>query len=104
MHTALDKSSDESVISETLAFKLLPRQALACLVHCIPIEFLPVHYASWISIEEKEQVDSHIPIIEDNDNFDTLHIISPSEPVLSEATYFVMNDRRSGFNVPQAIF
>jgi len=78
-------------------------QMLACLAARIPIEFLSTAYASQVSDLEKEQVHSHMRVVLKVDrNLETLATTSPSEPVLSEAAYYVMAIQPQ-FSPPQVL-
>jgi len=82
---------------------LLAPQKLGCLAQRIPIEFLSSVYASQSSDLEKEQVRSHMRVVLKVDgSLETMVTTSPSEPVLSEAAYFVMTTQAQ-FNPPQAL-
>ena len=100
------RSADKSGIIEFAALKLLggtryegqclsTNQKLACLAHRIPIEFLSAYYASQISKEEGEQVNSHMRVIlKVEGSLETIVTVSPSEPILSEAAYFLMTQTK----------
>jgi len=82
---------------------LTDAQKLACLGHRIPIEFLPAAYTSQVSDLEKEQVHSHLRVVLKADrNLETMVTTSPSEPVLSEAAYFMMTTQAQ-FNPAEAL-
>ncbi|KAF8438648.1 hypothetical protein L210DRAFT_2278101 [Boletus edulis BED1] len=80
-------------------------QQLACLAQRIPIEFLSARYVAQVSEQEKEQIHSHMRVILNvEDNLETMVTTSPSEPILSEAAYFVMTTQPpSQFSPPQAL-
>jgi len=74
----------------------------ACLAQRIPIEFLTAMYPSPVSDLEKEQVHWHMRVVLKVDHsLETMVTVSPSEPVLSEAAYFVMTTQR--FSPPQVL-
>ena len=68
-----------------------------------PIEFLSTTYTSQVSNEEKGQVHSHTRVVlKIGPSLETMVTMAPSEPVLSEATYFLMSTE-PGFNTPRAL-
>ncbi|KAF8554216.1 hypothetical protein OG21DRAFT_1509127 [Imleria badia] len=78
---------------------LSPEQKLACLSERIPIEFLSV---SPISDLEKALVTSHLRVIlKAGRSLETLVTMSPSEPILSLAAFFMT--RQASFNPPLAL-
>ncbi|KAL4072622.1 hypothetical protein V8B97DRAFT_1899112 [Scleroderma yunnanense] len=107
-------STQEDIIFRFAAAKLLGGtayegqilnvpQKLGCLAQRIPIEFLSAVYASQVSDQEKEQVHSHMRVVlKVGKNLETMVTTSPSEPVLSEAAYFVMTTQTQ-FSPPQAL-
>jgi len=82
---------------------LTDAQKFGCLAQRIPIEFLSVVDASQVSDLEKEQVHCHMRVILKVDcGLETMVTMSPSEPVLSEAAYFVMTTQPQ-FSPPAAL-
>ncbi|KIJ58757.1 hypothetical protein HYDPIDRAFT_33872 [Hydnomerulius pinastri MD-312] len=73
---------------------------LACLATRLPIEFLSTSYAS--HAEEMKQVEGHLRLVlRVDENMESMVTVSPSEPVLSEAAYWIMQNPR--FNLPGAL-
>jgi hypothetical protein len=73
---------------------------LACLSQCFPIEFNSTNYVS--QVKERKQVEGHMRVCLKIDGaFQTMATTSSSEPILSEAAYFVM--RKPSFNVAKAL-
>ena len=81
---------------------LTDEQKLACLAQRVPIEFLSALYLSQISDKEKEQVNSHMRVVLKIGGLEAMVTMSPSEPVLSEAAYYIMSTSRN-FNPAQAL-
>jgi len=82
---------------------LTDAQKFGCLAQRIPIEFLSVVDASQVSDSEKEQVHCHMRVVLKVDcGLETMVTMSPSEPVLSEAAYFVMTTQLD-FSPPEAL-
>src|ERR1700730_2141080 len=75
-------------------------QQLACLSQRLPIEF---NSTTWITQQdEKKQVEGHLRIcLKADQNFESMVTVSPSEPLLSEGAYFVM--QRPSFDAPEAM-
>ncbi|KAI9571147.1 hypothetical protein HD554DRAFT_2078917 [Boletus coccyginus] len=69
---------------------LTDAEKLACLAQRVPIEFLSTLYLSQISDKEKEQVNSHMRVVLSIGGLEAMVTTSPSEPVLSEAAYYIM--------------
>jgi len=83
---------------------LTDAQKLGCLAHRIPIEFISAMHASQVSDLEMEQVYHHLRVVLKVDHsLETMVTMSPSEPVLSEAAYFVMTTQPRQFNPPEAL-
>jgi hypothetical protein len=75
-------------------------QALACLSQRFPIEFNSTNYIT--QEKERKQVEGHMRVcLKIDAAFETITTISSSEPILSEAAYFVMQKR--SFNAPKAL-
>ena len=75
-------------------------QALACLSQRLPIEFNSTNYLS--QEKEREQVEGHMRVcLKIDAAFETMTTTSSSEPILSEAAYFVM--QRGSLNAPKAL-
>src|SRR5258708_20741204 len=75
-------------------------QALACLSQRLPIEFNSTNYLS--QEKEREQVEGHMRVcLKIDAAFETMTTTSASEPILSEAAYFVM--QRGSLNAPKAL-
>jgi hypothetical protein len=75
-------------------------QALACLSQRFPIEFNSTNYIT--QEKERKQVEGHMRVcLKIDAAFETMTTISSSEPILSEAAYFVMQKR--SFNAPKAL-
>jgi hypothetical protein len=75
-------------------------QALACLAQRIPIEFNSTNYIS--QQKERRQVEGHMRVcLKIDASFETMTTTSSSEPILSEAAYFIMQKR--SFNAPRAL-
>ncbi|KAK2467168.1 hypothetical protein APHAL10511_000717 [Amanita phalloides] len=69
---------------------LNPIEKLACLAQRLPIEFHSVTYAS--KVNELQLVEGHMRILLRLDaGFESLTTVSASEPLLSEAAYWMMN-------------
>lgn len=100
--------TDESVRTSLIEFaatKLLnapvtttplnPVQCLACLSQRIPIEFHSMSYTA--QQQERSLVEGHMRVCLNVDAaFESMVTVSASEPLLSEAAYFIMN--RGSFN------
>ncbi|KAI9566872.1 hypothetical protein HD554DRAFT_2174033 [Boletus coccyginus] len=72
----------------------LPHQ-LGCLSQRLPIEFLSSSYSSSLADPQTVQVRSHLRVVlRVVDNLETMITTTPSEPILSEAAYWVMHARR----------
>ncbi|KAI9569482.1 hypothetical protein HD554DRAFT_2313539 [Boletus coccyginus] len=77
-----------------LASLELPHQ-LGCLAQRLPIEFLSSSYSSSLANPQTVQVQSHLRVvIRVVNNLETMITTTPSEPILSEAAYWVMNARQ----------
>ena len=75
-------------------------QALACLSQRIPIEFNSTNYTS--RQQERKQVEGHMRIcLKVDAHFETITTTSSSEPILSEAAYFIM--QRGSFNAAKEL-
>jgi hypothetical protein len=75
-------------------------QALACLSQRFPIEFNSTSYIS--QEKERKQVEGHMRVcLKIGAAFETMTTTSSSEPILSEAAYFVM--QKGSFNAPKAL-
>jgi hypothetical protein len=75
-------------------------QALACLSQRLPIEFNSTNYLS--QEREREQVEGHMRVcLKIDAAFETMTTTSSSEPILSEAAYFVMQS--GSLNAPKAL-
>ena len=73
---------------------------LACLSQRFPIEFNSTDYIT--QAKERKQVESHLRVCLKMDGaLQTMTTRSPSEPILSEAAYVVM--QRQSFNAPNAL-
>ncbi|KAF9220454.1 hypothetical protein BS17DRAFT_882413 [Gyrodon lividus] len=73
---------------------------LACLATRLPIEFLSTSYAS--HAEEMKQVEGHLRfVLRVDENMESMITVSPSEPILSEAAYWIMQN--SQFHLPDAL-
>ncbi|KAI9455312.1 hypothetical protein HD554DRAFT_2317739 [Boletus coccyginus] len=67
---------------------------LGCLAQRLPIEFLSSSYSSSLADSQSVQVQSHLRVVlRIADNLETMITTTPSEPILSEAAYWLM-DRR----------
>jgi hypothetical protein len=72
--------------------KLELPQRLGCLAQRLPIEFLSVSYSSNLADPQTVQVWSHMRVVIRVDgNLETLVTLCPSEPILSEAAYWLMS-------------
>ena len=79
---------------------LTNNQALACLSQRLPIEFNSTNYLS--QEKEREQVEGHMRVcLKIDAAFETMTTTSSSEPILSEAAYFVM--QKGSLNAPKAL-
>jgi hypothetical protein len=66
----------------------------------LPIEFNSTNYLS--QEKEREQVEGHMRVcLKIDAAFETMTTTSSSEPILSEAAYFVM--QRGSLNAPKAL-
>jgi hypothetical protein len=75
-------------------------QKLACLSQRLPIEFNSTNYTS--HQKEMKQVEGHMRVcLKIDAAFETMTTTSSSEPILSEAAYFVM--QRGNFDAPTAL-
>ena len=75
-------------------------QALACLSQRLPVEFNSTNYLS--QEKEREQVEGHMRVcLKIDAAFETMTTTSSSEPILSEAAYFVM--QRGSLSAPKAL-
>ena len=75
-------------------------QILACLSQRLPIEFQSTNYAAQAS--ERKQVEGHMRVcLKVDAAFETMTTTSSSEPLLSEAAYFIM--QKSSFNAVKAL-
>jgi len=75
-------------------------QMLACLSQRLPIGFNSTNYIS--QENERKQVEGHMRICLKIDGaFETMTTTSSSEPILSEAAYFLMQNE--SFNAPKAL-
>lgn len=79
---------------------LTPAQELACLSARLPIEFM-----SSISTQaERDQVANHMRVcFSADESFRQFTSLNPSEPILSEGAYLLMNDQHISFNAPAAL-
>ncbi|KIJ59767.1 hypothetical protein HYDPIDRAFT_170633 [Hydnomerulius pinastri MD-312] len=65
-----------------------------------PLNFLSTSYAS--RAEEMKQVEGHLRfVLRLDENMESMVTVSPSEPILSEAAYWIMQNPR--FNLPGAL-
>ncbi|KAF9218832.1 hypothetical protein BS17DRAFT_761849 [Gyrodon lividus] len=72
---------------------------LACLARRLPIEFLPTYKSL---ADDMNQVENHMRfILQVDENMENLVTVSPSEPILSEAAYWIMQNPQ--FNPPVAL-
>jgi hypothetical protein len=93
---ATAKLLNADYITETLSND----QALACLSQRLPIEFNSTNYLS--QEKEREQVEGQMRVcLKIDAAFETMTTTSSSEPILSEAAYFVM--QRGSLNAPKAL-
>ncbi|KAK2461413.1 hypothetical protein APHAL10511_005876 [Amanita phalloides] len=75
-------------------------QLLACLSQRFPIEFNSTNYIS--QEKERKQVEGHMRVcLKIDATLETMTTTSSSEPILSEAAYYVM--QRQSFNAPRAL-
>ncbi|GBE85504.1 hypothetical protein SCP_0800210 [Sparassis crispa] len=75
-------------------------QKLACLAQRLPIEFKSITYLS--HVQELEQIESYMRVcIRLDAGLESMTSASPSEPILSEAAYWMMQDK--SFNAPDAL-
>ena len=75
-------------------------QALACLSQQLPIELNSTNYLS--QEKEREQVEGHMRVcLKIDAAFETMTTTSSSEPILSEAAYFIMQS--GSLNAPKAL-
>jgi hypothetical protein len=75
-------------------------QKLACLSQRLPIEFSSCTYSE--QAEEMEQVEGHMRIcLKVDSGFESMQTVSPSEPLLSEASYLIMAN--PSFDAPNAL-
>ena len=80
--------------------KLSNNQALACLSQRLPIEFNSTNYLS--QEKEREQVEGYMRVcLKIDAAFESMTTTSSSEPILSEAAYFVM--QTGSLNAPKAL-
>ncbi|KAF9470654.1 hypothetical protein BDN70DRAFT_888887 [Pholiota conissans] len=80
---------------------LTKHQKLACLSQRLPIEFNSTNYVD--QEKELQQVEGHVRVcLKANAGFDKLVTVSPSEPILSEAAYFIMSS--SKIDIPATLF
>ena len=71
----------------------LPHQ-LGLLAQRLPIEFLSLSYSSNLADPQTVQVQSHMRVVlRVVDNLETMITTTPSEPILSEAAYWLMSAR-----------
>jgi hypothetical protein len=83
--------------ADTLVQPLTEDQALACLAQRLPIEFLSTNYVT--RDVERKQVEGHMRVcLKIDAAFESMVTVSASEPILSEAAYFIM--ARPSFNAP----
>ncbi|TFY78103.1 hypothetical protein EWM64_g5907 [Hericium alpestre] len=81
--------------------KLQDSERLACLSQRLPIEFQTTRYNT--SDAERRQVENHMRVcLKVSDDLQSMTTINPSEPILSEAAFRIM-DSREDFNVPSAL-
>ncbi|KAI9573697.1 hypothetical protein HD554DRAFT_2167257 [Boletus coccyginus] len=65
---------------------------LGCLAQRLPIEFLSLSYSSSLINPQTVQVQSHLRVVlRVVDNLETMITATPSEPILSEAAYWLMS-------------
>ena len=75
-------------------------QVLACLSQRFPIEFNSTNYIS--QEKERKQVEGHMRVcLKIDAAFETMTTMSSSEPILSEAAYFVK--QKGSFNMPKTL-
>lgn len=75
-------------------------QILACLSQRLPIEFKSTNYV--VQASERKQVEGHMRVcLKVDAAFETMTTTSSSEPLLSEAAYFIM--QQSSFNAVKAL-
>jgi hypothetical protein len=68
---------------------LTDHQRLACLAQRLPIEFNPTTYVD--QSHEMKQVEGHLRVcLKVDAGFESMTTVSASEPLLSEAAYWVM--------------
>jgi hypothetical protein len=81
-------------------FVLNDDQKLACLAQRLPIEFNSTTYAA--QSQEMKQVEGHLRVCLKVDiGFESMMTVSASEPLLSEAAYWIMQD--PAFDPPEAL-
>ncbi|KAH7921876.1 hypothetical protein BV22DRAFT_1131921 [Leucogyrophana mollusca] len=84
----------------TGATNLTNSQKLACLSQRLPIEFISTTYAHYA--EEMKQVEGHMRVcLRVSPRFESMMTVSPSEPLLSEAAYWVMQNKH--FDPPRTL-
>ncbi|KAI9567971.1 hypothetical protein HD554DRAFT_2328774 [Boletus coccyginus] len=67
---------------------------LGCLAQRLPIEFLSSSYSSSLADSQSVQVQSHLRVVlRIADALETMITMTPSEPILSEAAYWLMSGR-----------
>jgi hypothetical protein len=75
-------------------------QKLACLAQRLPIEFHSTTYTE--QLEEMNQVEGHLRVcLKIDAGFESMQTVSPSEPLFSEAAYWIMQD--ASFNAIEAM-
>ena len=75
-------------------------QTLACLARRLPIEFHSTTYFE--QSQEMEQIEGHLRVcLKIDAGFESMQTVSPSEPLFSEAAYWIMQDET--FDVVRAL-
>src|SRR5215470_18976121 len=70
---------------------LVDQQILACLAQRLPIEFHSTTYFE--QSQERAQVEGHLRVcLKIDAGFESMQTVSPSEPLFSEAAYWIMQD------------
>jgi hypothetical protein len=109
MYEAGDKAVEEDIVllaaakllnSDQLGVELEEHHMLACLSHRLPIEFASTTYND--HDKEQKQVEGHMRVcLKIDETLESMVTVSASEPILSEAAYFVMS--RPAFNIPEVM-
>lgn len=83
--------------------ELSPKQELACLSARLPIEFMS-STSTESTRDERDQIANHMRVcLSVDESFRKFTSLNPSEPIVSEGAYLLMNNSRIRFHAPAAL-